>query len=95
MLYEKYNICNTKTKFLVFVCLSVAIVAGLSLAIYHGSANAQNKTLIEPAGIKSATTNATKINIVLVHGQFADASSWSKVIPFLQDAGHKIIAVVR
>jgi pimeloyl-ACP methyl ester carboxylesterase len=81
MLYEKYNICNTKTKFLVFVCLSVAIV--VPLAFCHGSANAQNKTSI----------NATKINIVLVHGQFADASSWSKVIPFLQDAGHKVIAV--
>ena len=37
--------------------------------------------------------NATKINIVLVHGLWGDASSWSKVIPFLQDAGHKVIAV--
>jgi len=92
MLYEKYNICNTKRN-LVFVCLSVAIVAGLSSAVYHGSAKAQNKTSIEPTGIKSAATNATKINIVLVHGQFADASSWNKVIPFLQDAGHKVIAV--
>ena len=63
------------------MCLSVAIVA--SLTFCHGSANAQNKTSI----------NATKINIVLVHGQFADASSWSKVFPFLQDAGHKVIAV--
>ena len=26
------------------------------------------------------TTNATKINIVLVHGIWFDASSWSKVI---------------
>ena len=92
MLYEKYNICNTKRN-LVFVCLSVAIVAGLSSAVYHGSAKAQNKTSIESTGIKSAATNATKINIVLVHGQFADASSWNKVIPFLQDAGHKVIAV--
>jgi pimeloyl-ACP methyl ester carboxylesterase len=93
MLYKKYNICNTKTKFLVFLCLSVAIVAVLSSAVYHDSANAENKTSTEPTGIKSAATNATKINIVLVHGQFADASSWSKVIPFLQDAGHKVIAV--
>jgi pimeloyl-ACP methyl ester carboxylesterase len=63
------------------LCVSVAIV--VSLTFYHGSANAQNKTSI----------NATKINIVLVHGLWGDASSWSKVIPFLQDAGHKVIAV--
>lgn len=32
-------------------------------------------------------------NIVLVHGAFADGSSWSRVIPFLQAAGHRVIAV--
>jgi pimeloyl-ACP methyl ester carboxylesterase len=36
-------------------------------------------------------TNAT--NIVLVHGLWADGSSWSKIIPILKDAGHRIIAV--
>ena len=39
------------------------------------------------------TTNATKINIVLVHGIWFDASSWSKVISILQNAGHRVIAV--
>ena len=38
-----------------------------------------------------ASTNST--NIVLVHGLWADGSSWSKVIPILQNAGHKVIAV--
>jgi pimeloyl-ACP methyl ester carboxylesterase len=32
-------------------------------------------------------------NIVLVHGAFADGSSWSKVIPLLHAAGHRVIAV--
>jgi len=32
-------------------------------------------------------------NIVLVHGADADGSSWSKVIPILQDAGHSVVAV--
>jgi pimeloyl-ACP methyl ester carboxylesterase len=36
-------------------------------------------------------TNAT--NIVLVHGFWADGSSWSKVIPILRNAGHKVVAV--
>jgi pimeloyl-ACP methyl ester carboxylesterase len=32
-------------------------------------------------------------NIVLVHGAWADGSSWSKVIPLLQAAGHNVVAV--
>ena len=90
MLHEKYN---QKTKFLVFMCLSVAMVAGLSSGTYFNSATAQNMTSMEPTGTKNTITNATKINIVLVHGLWGDASSWSKVIPILQDAGHKVIAV--
>jgi pimeloyl-ACP methyl ester carboxylesterase len=69
------------------------VVAGFSSTIYLCSASAQNKTSMEPTGISNTITNATKINIVLVHGLWGDASSWSKVIPFLQDAGHRVIAV--
>ena len=59
-------------------------VTGLS-----GTANAQeNKTLSQPQA-----TNNTKMNIVLVHGAWADAGSWDKVIPILQKAGHHVIAV--
>src|SRR5579871_6941172 len=32
-------------------------------------------------------------NIVLVHGAFADGSSWSKVIPLLLAKGYKVTAV--
>jgi pimeloyl-ACP methyl ester carboxylesterase len=39
----------------------------------------------------SAKTNFT--NIVLVHGGWADGSGWSKQIPILREAGHKVIAV--
>lgn len=41
----------------------------------------------------TTTTNATTPNIVLVHGAWADGSSWSKVIPILKNAGHRVIAV--
>lgn len=34
-----------------------------------------------------------KPTIVLVHGAFADGSSWSKVIPILQEKGYRTIAV--
>jgi pimeloyl-ACP methyl ester carboxylesterase len=81
-----------KTKFLVLVCLSVAVIAGLSLAIYHGSANA-NKIAIEHTGIKDIITNTNKTSIVLVHGAWADGSSWGKVITILKNAGYRVIAV--
>jgi len=32
-------------------------------------------------------------NIVLVHGAFADATSWSKVIPILERKGYHVVAV--
>ena len=33
------------------------------------------------------------MSIVLVHGAVSDGSIWSKVIPILTDAGHRVIAV--
>src|SRR6187399_1125431 len=42
--------------------------------------------------IPSADLKGVK-NIVLVHGAFADGSSWSKVIPLLQSKGFNVIAV--
>lgn len=42
------------------------------------------KSQTDPKGIK---------NVVLVHGAFADGSSWSKVIPLLQAKGYNVIAV--
>src|SRR5215217_6596650 len=59
---------------------------------YSGSASAENKTLMQLQGTQAmSTTNST--NIVLVHGLWADGSSWSKVIPILKNAGHRVIAV--
>ncbi len=34
----------------------------------------------------------SKTNIVLVHGAWADGSSWGKVIPFLQQKGCNVTA---
>jgi pimeloyl-ACP methyl ester carboxylesterase len=79
-----------KTKFLVLMCLIVTIIGGL-LSIYPSLVSPENKTLIEAEAITGMASNAT--NIVLVHGAWSDGSAWSKVIPILQNAGHKVIAV--
>jgi pimeloyl-ACP methyl ester carboxylesterase len=61
-------------------------------AAYSSSASPENKTLMQLQGTQAmSTTNRT--NIVLVHGLWADGSSWSKVIPILKNAGHRVIAV--
>ncbi len=39
------------------------------------------------------TAQAPKPTIVLVHGAFADGSSWQRVIPILQKDGYTVIAV--
>ena len=44
-------------------------------------------------GVKSTEANTTSMNIILVHGAWADGSSWNKVISILEKAGHRVIAV--
>ncbi len=75
-----------------------AFVVCLTLGVTHSglvNAQQQNNTLMQSQGTTNTTktTNATNMNIVLVHGTYVDGSSWSKVIPILQNAGHRVIAV--
>src|SRR5438270_10966979 len=59
-----------------------ALTAGFLLtAVVHTGAAAQSNT---PQGVR---------NVVIVHGAWADGSSWSKVIPLLQAKGLHVIAV--
>lgn len=43
--------------------------------------------------LKAANADSPIKNIVLVHGAFADGSSWAKVIPLLQAKGFNVVAV--
>jgi pimeloyl-ACP methyl ester carboxylesterase len=45
-----------------------------------------------PVLAQEAGTEAKLPNIVLVHGAWADGSSWSKIIPSLQAAGYNVTA---
>jgi pimeloyl-ACP methyl ester carboxylesterase len=82
---------KSKQKVLLFLSLSIAIIASLASTSYISLATPENKTSMQPQGVQDMSTNAT--NIVLVHGAWADGSSWSKEIPILKNAGHRVIAV--
>ena len=45
-----------------------------------------------PQQVKSQKMTEGVKNIVLVHGAFADGSSWAKIIPLLQAKGYNVIA---
>ena len=59
----------------------------------EGMATATNATASTTTTTTSANATTATPNIVLVHGLWADGSSWNKVIPILQNAGHRVIAV--
>lgn len=59
---------------------SIALMAALPIISLAQNAKSQSNL----KGVK---------NIVLVHGAFADGSSWSKVIPLLQSQGYNVVAV--
>ena len=59
-----------------------AAIAGFSIAT----------ALITGAAAQASSTQAVK-NVVLVHGAWADGSSWDKVIPLLEAKGLRVVAV--
>jgi pimeloyl-ACP methyl ester carboxylesterase len=89
---------HQKISFVIVLFLTTTLIASFALTPYSGLASTENNnnTLIEPEasqGMSATNTTTTGKNIVLVHGAWADGSSWSKVIPTLTDAGHRVIAV--
>lgn len=53
---------------------------------------AAGTTFSLPQDAKSQTESRGIKNVVLVHGAFADGSSWSKVVVQLQAKGYNVIA---
>ena len=78
---------------LIVLFLSIAITASVVLTTNLVWAGPENNTLIQLQGTQNMSANTNSTNIVLVHGGWADGSSWGKVITILKDAGHKVIAV--
>src|SRR5215213_1607032 len=99
---------DERISFVLLLFLTIALIASFTLTPRSGFASTENNnnTLMEPEaseGMATATNTTTTTtsanattatpNIVLVHGLWADGSSWSKVIPILQNAGHRVTAV--
>ena len=61
--------------------IAAATIFSSGLAVGTQTSTAQN---VHPQGVK---------NVLLVHGAFADGSSWAKVIPLLQAKGYHVVAV--
>ena len=67
-----------------------AILSVAALALLAGSTPLIAQPALAPA---QATATTVARNVVLVHGAWADGSSWSKVIPLLQAAGLNVTSV--
>jgi pimeloyl-ACP methyl ester carboxylesterase len=83
--------------YLGFFCLSLSFIVSVIFTANFDFVNAQNNTIIPSAHSTSNNNNnvsSTDIkNVILVHGAFSDGSAWSQVIPILEKAGHRVIAV--
>ena len=64
--------------------LKVPLIAPVALASLLASSPARSQTSAAPAPVR---------NVVLVHGAFADGSSYAKVIPLLEAQGLRVTAV--
>jgi pimeloyl-ACP methyl ester carboxylesterase len=81
---------NMLNKFAILIAtFSGTILIGRFFSMTNNVAQASRDQNSEQTG----TGKDGSQNIVLVHGLWADGSSWSKVIPILQKAGHRVVAV--
>ena len=73
---------------------SAAMVAGAAASLISTSGMAANPaSLISTRGMAANPASTKARNVVLVHGLFADGSSWSEVIARLQATGLNVTSV--
>src|SRR6267143_1266080 len=70
--------------------VGVGILSAQSALVSKARPSARAKNTRRPA---QAAATPTVRNVVLVHGAFADGSSWAKVIPLLEAKGLRVTAV--
>jgi len=73
--------------------LVVPVTAGVLLAGGGAALASTADSGAVPAKTSVSSSSAVKPTIVLVHGAFADSSSWDQEIQFLQNQGYPVVAV--
>lgn len=71
--------------------IATVLITGLVSTTNPALAGTENKTLMQPQGMDGMAMKTS--NVVLVHGGWADGSSWGKVITILKNAGLNVVAV--
>lgn len=85
---------STRRRFLASLSVGAAgaaLVTGAALSPFTALAATHQSTHL--ATHSTLTGGASGVNVVLVHGAWADGSSYSRVIPLLLAAGHTVFAV--
>ena len=72
--------------------IGAALLAGASLLL-SGCSDGNAQTVAPAASAPAAPAFAPNTTAVLVHGAWAEGSSWNAVIPMLQQAGLNVVAV--
>jgi pimeloyl-ACP methyl ester carboxylesterase len=78
------------------ILLGIAAAAGGAQTVTSSESREKKPLASVPAQQGEALnriTRADKPTIILVHGAFADGSTWQDVVPLLQRDGYKVIAV--
>jgi pimeloyl-ACP methyl ester carboxylesterase len=75
------------TRALAAPLIAAAVLAGSGAALASTASGAASQ------GATRAGTATAKPTVVLVHGAFADSSSWTSEISFLQGKGYPVVAV--
>ena len=65
----------------------------LSVSFFTAALLLSGPAMADPAPAAPAAAPVVAKTIVLVHGAFADGSSWDKVVPLLQAKGYTVVAV--
>ena len=94
VLVSNFNPQSTRRHFFKYLGVSAASAVALGTS---GTFLFDSPSLIAQAAgvqeqLKSGSTKKG-VNIVLVHGALADASTWSRVVPLLQAQGYNTLAV--
>jgi len=85
------KIRDQNSKFLLLLGISTALISILTATSNPALGGLENKTLMQPQGMDGMAMKTS--NVVLVHGGWADGSSWGKVITILKNAGLNVVAV--